>query len=122
MIKYYFSLLLVIQSFCFPLISSSSNQKNYIKALHKDFLHYKYISSDNWANYGPLEINTFSLRIKKNNQIYQAYNSQSKPIYIAINCINKMINVTNHRLDWKGWKAPLRAFEFRILNDLCRIN
>ena len=118
--KYYLSLFLVLQYISLSQISTSLSQKDYIKTLNNVFIHYKYIARADWINYGPLKINIFSLRIKNNSQIYQAYNAESKPIYIAINCINKNINVTNQRLEWKGWQPPLRGFEFNILNDLCK--
>ena len=107
--KNYFSVLFLLQLINLLPITIPYNQN------------YNYLASSSWKHYGPLSINIMSLRYKNNSHIYQAYNSNSKPIYIAINCPKKTINVTNQRLEWKGWEPPFKGFEFSILNDLCKL-
>ena len=114
-----FSLFIFIQIFSvFPALNPSSF-KNITNNKHERLFNYNYLVRSKWVSYGPLRIDLASIRYKNNSRIYQAYNSNSKPIYIAINCLRKNINVTNQRLEWKGWEPPFRGFEFSILNDLC---
>ena len=115
-------LILVTQLSILLQSSSHSSEIKIATEFKRNFLRNKSLAMASWIKYGPLKINTSTLRQKKDNLIYQAYNGNSKPIYIAIDCQNKNINVTNKRLEWKGWEAPFKGFEFSILNDLCKLN
>ena len=105
----------------FSLSSFDYHNISKIKSFNIESIVYKYkLKADsNWSKYGPLDIHVDSKRLKKNYRIFQAYNSESNPIYIAINCDKKLINVTNQRLKWKSWESPIKGFEFKMIKDLC---
>ena len=73
-----------------------------------------------YVEFGPLKINPNRVRIKVNSLIVQGYNYEKQPIYLAINCSSKAINVTNSRLEWKGWFLAEKGFEFDMIRFICK--
>ena len=118
--------LFIIQALNIQFNISSPDILNVLKTKAFNINHlryeYKHISQSGWFRYGPLDINVSSIRLKKSYRIFQAYNNDSKPIYIAINCHRKLINVTNQRFEWKSWQTPIKGFEFNMIRDLCARN
>tara|TARA_Y100001968_G_C19063160_1_gene574733 strand:- start:190 stop:570 length:381 start_codon:yes stop_codon:yes gene_type:complete len=116
----------IIQALNIQFSSSSFLTQNLLKTTAYNINHlsyeYKHIVQSGWSQYGPLNVNVNSIRQKKVYRIFQAYNADSKPIYIAINCDKKVINVTNQRFEWKSWESPIKGFEFTMIRDLCLTN
>ncbi len=75
--------------------------------------------SAQWRKYGPLRVNWEMWATKGNSHIAPTLNLQKKPLYLAINCYSKKINVKELNGDWKGWEDPKQIFEKSIIYDLC---
>tara|TARA_Y100001968_G_scaffold269755_1_gene260656 strand:+ start:176 stop:607 length:432 start_codon:yes stop_codon:yes gene_type:complete len=73
-----------------------------------------------YLEFGPLMINPNIIKTKVNSLIIQGYNYDKQPIYLAINCSSKAINVTNSRLEWKGWFLAEKGFEFDMIRFICK--
>ena len=73
-----------------------------------------------WRTYGPIKINISQMKTKKSSFIAPALNYDNKPIYIALDCSSKSINVTGPNANWKGWIPPSQDFEFDYLADFCK--
>ncbi len=91
--------------------------KNLLISNEINIINNKY--ENEYREYGPLKVKLRKIGIKNNNVIYQAYNNNNQPIYIAISCKYKEINVTNSVLSWRGWFKPEKQFELKMINDLC---
>jgi hypothetical protein len=46
-------------------------------------------------------------------------NSEGKPLYVAVNCSARKINVTSSDGAWKSWIAPQTNFEKDLVKDRC---
>ena len=109
-------------SYTFPLNPLNShqyfNQASTSNYLSQSII--KHSKSPDWTSFGPLRLDVSKIGIKGRNLIYQGYNSSYKPIYVAIDCEKKLINVTNKNLVWKGWFKVERGFELNMLKHLCK--
>jgi len=118
--------LFIIHALNIQFSSSSFDFQNVLKINKYNINSLAYETNDiyalGWNKYGPLNIHIDSMRLNKSYRFFQAYNSDSRPIYIAINCEKKVINVTNQRFEWKSWERPVKGFEFKMIKDLCKKN
>ena len=72
-----------------------------------------------WKTYGPLLVNWSKLNIIDDNHLAPTLNKQGKPIYIAINCTKRKLNVAIDKGRWKGWNNPVEEFEEKLIKDIC---
>ena len=76
--------------------------------------------STSWKSYGPLRINWSSWKYQDNNFVANTIHKSGKPLFIAVNCSERIINRTGKNGDWRDWIIPREAFEEELLNDLCK--
>ena len=107
------------------LCSSSNDYQGCIQS-HKELIDSSHESSirdiGSYVQYGSLRLDIESLRRKENKLIIPFINTKLQKMYLAIDCKKSMINVTEPNLQWKSWAKPIEAFEFNLINDLCRYN
>ena len=76
---------------------------------------------DNNIIYGPLSLDLSNFYFDRNIFIILARTSFDKIVYLAIDCKNSLLNVSNSSLNWKEWKEPIKQFEIHLLDDLCEL-
>ena len=73
----------------------------------------------NWLIYGPLKINYAEARRKNNIFFFPLLNKDNLPYFLAVDCANKVFNLTNQSLKWRNWFRPNYNYEKSILSDIC---
>ena len=71
------------------------------------------------SNYGPLMIYSGLMRKNGTNLIMPIGNQLNQSLYLALECNQGMLNVTNEDLAWKGWQKASMAFEVKLIDDVC---
>lgn len=46
-------------------------------------------------------------------------NTQGQPLYLAVNCTARKINVTSQAGQWRNWESPNEDFERKLVQDVC---
>ena len=78
-----------------------------------------HIHRNSWKSFGPLNIYIDKIIRKREIVLIPALNSMDKPIYLSINCLDKIINTTGKDFLWKEWKRPLLNFEKSLIEFSC---
>ena len=72
-----------------------------------------------WRTYGPLQVDWSNWQSMGGSMVAPTLNSEGKPLYVAVNCSARKINVTSSDGAWKSWIAPQTNFEKDLVKDLC---
>ena len=72
-----------------------------------------------WRTYGPLQVDWSNWQSMGGSMVAPTLNSEGKPLYVAVNCSARKINVTSSDGAWKSWIAPQTNFEQDLVKDRC---
>jgi LysM repeat protein len=72
-----------------------------------------------WRTYGPLQVDWSNWQSMGGSMVAPTLNSEGKPLYVAVNCSARKINVTSSDGAWKSWIAPQTNFEKDLMKDRC---
>ena len=72
-----------------------------------------------WRTYGPLQVDWSNWQSMGGSMVAPTLNSEGKPLYVAVNCSARKINVTSSDGAWKSWIAPQTNFEKDLVKDRC---
>ena len=72
-----------------------------------------------WRTYGPLQVDWSNWQSMGGSMVAPTLNREGKPLYVAVNCSARKINVTSSDGAWKSWIAPQTNFEKDLLKDRC---
>ena len=72
-----------------------------------------------WRTYGPLQIDWSKWQSMGGSMVAPTLNIEGKPLYVAVNCSARKINVTGSDGAWKSWIAPQTNFEKDLVKDRC---
>jgi LysM repeat protein len=72
-----------------------------------------------WRTYGPLQVDWSNWQSMGGSMVAPTLNSEGKPLYVAVNCSARKINVTSSDGAWKSWIAPQTNFEMDLVKDRC---
>ncbi len=72
-----------------------------------------------WRTYGPLQVDWANWQSMGGSDVAPTLNADGKPLYVAVNCGAKKINVTGANGGWKTWSAPQTSFEEDLVKDRC---
>lgn len=73
-----------------------------------------------WRSYGPLKVDWSNWQTMAGSDVAPTLNADGKPLYIAVNCGARKINVTGANGAWKTWNAPQNNYEQDLVKDRCR--
>lgn len=74
-----------------------------------------------WRTYGPLQVDWANWQSMGGSEVAPTLNDDGKPLYVAVNCGAKKINVTGADGGWKSWSAPQTSFEEDLVKDRCSV-
>ena len=74
-----------------------------------------------WRTYGPLQVDWANWQSMGGSDVAPTLNADGKPLYVAVNCGAKKINVTGADGGWKNWSAPQTSFEEDLVKDRCTV-
>ncbi len=77
-------------------------------------------ASGDWRNYGPLQVDWSKLQPMGGSYVAPSLNGEGQPLYLAVNCTARKINVTSQAGQWKTWETPSKDFEQKLVQDICR--
>ena len=72
-----------------------------------------------WRTYGPLQVDWANWQSMAGSEVAPTLNGEGQPLYVAVNCSAKKINVTGANGMWKSWVAPQNEFERALVKDRC---
>ena len=75
-----------------------------------------------WRSYGPLQVDWANWQTMGDNQVVPTLNAAGQPLYLAVNCGARKINVTGSDGSWKAWASPSRSFEKDLVKDRCQVS
>ncbi len=73
-----------------------------------------------WRTYGPLQVDWSNWQSMGGSMVAPTLNGEGKPLYVAVNCSARKINVTSSDGAWKSWIAPQTNFEKDLVKDRCK--
>ena len=76
--------------------------------------------SPDWRHYGPLQVDWNNWRTMAGSLVAPSINKEGQPLYVAVNCGAKKLNVTGPAGAWKTWDAPSQDFEKELVGAVCR--
>ncbi len=77
-------------------------------------------TSGDWRNYGPLQVDWSKLQPMGGSYVAPSLNGEGQPLYLAVNCTARKINVTSQAGQWKTWETPSKDFEQKLVQDICK--
>jgi LysM repeat protein len=75
-----------------------------------------------WRNYGPLQVDWSKIQPMGGSYVAPSLNSDGQPLYLAVNCTARKINVTSQAGQWRTWENPSKDFEYKLVQDICQAN
>ena len=72
-----------------------------------------------WRNYGPLKVDWGNWKTMAGSEVVPTLNADGQPLYLAVNCGARKINVTGANGAWKSWSAPQKGYERDLVKDRC---
>ena len=76
--------------------------------------------SPDWRHYGPLQVDWNNWRTMAGSLVAPSINKEGQPLYVAVNCGAKKLNVTGPAGAWKTWDVPSQDFEKELVGAVCR--
>ena len=73
-----------------------------------------------WRTYGPLQVDWANWQTMGDSRVVPTLNTAGQPLYLAVNCGARKINVTGADGSWKAWASPSSRFEKDLVKDRCR--
>ncbi len=77
-------------------------------------------ATPDWRHYGPLQVDWKNWRTMAGSLVAPSINKEGQPLYVAVNCGAKKLNVTGPAGAWKAWEAPSQEFEKELVGAVCR--
>mgnify|MGYP001261399921 CR=1 FL=1 len=75
-----------------------------------------------WQKYGSIRINWSSWKYLDSYYIAKAKNKKNKSFLIAIDCDRRILSNTIKNSYWANWDFPKADFEYKIINNFCKVN
>ncbi|MFM7239498.1 MAG: LysM peptidoglycan-binding domain-containing protein [Cyanobium sp.] len=75
-----------------------------------------------WRNYGPLQVDWSKIQPMGGSYVAPSLNGEGQPLYLAVNCTARKINVTSQAGQWRTWETPSKDFEYKLVQDICQAN
>jgi len=72
-----------------------------------------------WRSYGPLKVDWGNWQTMAGSEVAPTLNADGQPLYIAVNCGARKINVTGANGSWKTWNEPQNGYEQDLVKDRC---
>ena len=79
----------------------------------------KKTASADWRFYGPLQVDWNNWRSMAGSLVAPSLNKAGQPLYVAVNCGARKLNVTGPAGAWKTWEAPSEDFERDLVKAAC---
>ena len=73
-----------------------------------------------WRTYGPLQVDWANWQTMGDSRVVPTLNAAGQPLYLAVNCGARKINVTGADGGWKAWASPSSRFEKDLVKDRCQ--
>ena len=77
-------------------------------------------TNPDWRYYGPLQVDWSNWRTMAGSLVAPSINKEGQPLYVAVNCGAKKLNVTGPAGAWKAWEIPSQEFEKDLVASVCR--
>ncbi len=74
-----------------------------------------------WRTYGPLQVDWANWQTMGDSRVVPTLNAAGQPLYLAVNCGARKINVTGADGSWKTWASPNSRFEKDLVKDRCQV-
>jgi hypothetical protein len=70
-----------------------------------------------WRNYGPLQVDWSKIQPMGGSYVAPSLNGEGQPLYLAVNCTARKINVTSQAGQWRTWvqETPARFAQVEAL-------
>ena len=72
-----------------------------------------------WRYFGPLQVDWNNWRTMAGSLVAPTLNKQKQPLYVAVNCGARKLNITGSGGTWKTWESPAEAFERDLVKAAC---
>jgi murein DD-endopeptidase MepM/ murein hydrolase activator NlpD len=72
-----------------------------------------------WRSYGPLKVDWGNWQTMAGSEVAPTLNAEGQPLYVAVNCDARKINVTGANGAWKTWSSPQNDYEQDLVKDRC---
>ena len=72
-----------------------------------------------WRYFGPLQVDWNNWRTMAGSLVAPTLNKQKQPLYVAVNCGARKLNITGSGGTWKTWESPSEAFERDLVKAAC---
>ena len=70
-------------------------------------------------NLWTLQVDWANWQTMGDSQVVPTLNAAGQPLYLAVNCGARKINVTGADGGWKAWASPKSRFEKKLVEDRC---
>ena len=72
-----------------------------------------------WRYFGPLQVDWSNWRTMAGSLVAPTLNKQKQPLYVAVNCGARKLNITGSGGTWKTWESPAESFERDLVKAAC---
>ena len=72
-----------------------------------------------WRSYGPLKVDWGNWQTMAGSEVAPTLNAEGQPLYVAVYCDARKINVTGANGAWKTWSSPQNDYEQDLVKDRC---
>ena len=79
----------------------------------------KKTATADWRYFGPLQVDWSNWRTMAGSLVAPTLNKQKQPLYVAVNCGARKLNITGSGGTWKTWESPAEAFERDLVKAAC---
>ena len=79
----------------------------------------KKTATADWRYFGPLQVDWSNWRTMAGSLVAPTLNKQKQPLYVAVNCGARKLNITGSGGTWKTWESPSESFERDLVKAAC---
>ena len=79
----------------------------------------KKTATADWRYFGPLQVDWSNWRTMAGSLVAPTLNKQKQPLYVAVNCGARKLNITGSGGTWKTWESPAESFERDLVKAAC---
>ena len=72
-----------------------------------------------WRYFGPLQVDWSNWRTMAGSLVAPTLNKQKQPLYVAVNCGARKLNITGSGGTWKTWESPAESIERDLVKAAC---
>ena len=72
-----------------------------------------------WRYFGPLQVDWNNWRTMAGSLVAPTLNKEKQPLYVAVNCGARKLNITGSGGTWKTWESPAETFERDLVKAAC---